>query len=603
MNAPSAKERLFENMKRECDSVDNVDDLSVSLFDEDLVDMNSMDLNWILIHAVKKRYFKIVRYFVRADIKVGRLDESTGTAIHIASEGYYRTEEDRPEVVGLLFNIYDHVNYTNKKGLSHFDMACLCGNVDMMQWFIDQGVDVNHLSADDSTPLHSVTHSFNIDAVIMLLSNGADLNGKIWQDFTPLNLFCLKMSLELPIRNHSYWLSTIQVLLQYNSDVNTQDEDGNSPLLNLFYDKAYGMCPAQQVALEMLLNYNVDLAHVNKKGKSVLHLLPCWKIDGEGMVNVEEMYFRKSDPTVIEVVKMLLQRGADVNIQDHDGNSPLDVAISYCNYDVVEILLEHGACIDAVKFQGGLLGPGSKTLRNLEMTQNLLAIIALLKRKGFFMSNYQKLAVMKFLNGFDEIESISILSDEIELGYIGKIDQFIRGNEEVRDMIEEDDVYESIKDHLDTIRIGQMYLDPAIRNYLQDKLQMFDSSQGYSIDEQKVKGGFAEAKNTMINSSLSLFDLCSSSLSETYQLLKLCDYSLIVNSKDFDKIFFPIHHVIKGHITQSLIRGFFEQVAREANLVQLLTQMCLPYLCCENILKHLDNKTIFIIYQQYIHEL
>uniref|UniRef100_A0ABD2XQL3 Uncharacterized protein n=1 Tax=Trichogramma kaykai TaxID=54128 RepID=A0ABD2XQL3_9HYME len=481
MNGPSAKERLFENMKRECDSVDNVDHLSVSLFDEDLVDMNSMDLNWILIRAVKKRCFKIVRYFVRADIKVGRLDESTETAIHIANEGYYRTEEDRPEVVGLLFNIYDHVNYINKKGLSHFDMACLCGNVDMMQRFIDQGVDVNHSSAGDSTPLHFVTHSFNIDAVIMLLSNGADPNGKIWQDFTPLNLLCLKMSLELPIRHHSYWLSAIQVLLQYNSDVNTQNEDGNSPLLNLFYDKAYGMCPVQQVALEMLLNYNVDLAHVNKKGKSVLHLLPCWKIDGEGMVNVEEMYFRKS--------------------------------------------------------------------------------------------------------------------------YIGKIDQFIRGNEEVRYMIEEEDVYESIKNHLDTIRIGQMYLDPAICNYLQDKLQMFDSSQGYSIDEQKVKGGFAEAKNTMINSSLSLFDLCSSSLSETYQLLKLCDYSLIVNSKDFDEIFFPIHHVIKGHITQSLIRGFFEQVAREAYLVQLLTQMCLPYLCCENILKHLDNKTILLIYKQYIHEL
>ncbi|XP_023315939.1 tankyrase-1-like [Trichogramma pretiosum] len=217
----------------------------------------------------------------------------------------------------------------------------------------------------------------------MLLSNGSEPNGKIWQDFTPLNLFRLKMSLELPILCHSFWLSTIQVLLQYNSDVNTQDIDGNSPLLNLFYDKACGMCPAQQEALEMLLNYNFDLAHVNKKGKSVLHLLPCWKIDGEGMVNVEEMYFRKRDRTVIEVVKMLLQHEADVNIQDHDGNSPVDMAISYCNYDVVEILLEHGACIDAVKFQRGLLEPDSKILRNSDMTQNLLAIIALLKIKGF----------------------------------------------------------------------------------------------------------------------------------------------------------------------------------------------------------------------------
>ncbi|CAB0037325.1 unnamed protein product [Trichogramma brassicae] len=162
MNDPSAKERLFENMKRECDSVDNVDDLSVSLFDEDLVDINSMDLNWILKHAVKKRCFQIVRYFVRADIKVGRLDESTGTAIHIAHKGYYRTEEDRQEVVGLLFIIYDHVNYTDKEGLSHFHMACLCGIVDVIQRFIDQGVDVNHTHKNEIL-LHKSCHCAKIN--------------------------------------------------------------------------------------------------------------------------------------------------------------------------------------------------------------------------------------------------------------------------------------------------------------------------------------------------------------------------------------------------------------------------------------------------------
>ncbi|KAL7289654.1 hypothetical protein TKK_0016383 [Trichogramma kaykai] len=105
MNAPSAKDRLFENMKRECDSVDNVDDISVALFDGDLVDINSMDLNWILIRSVQERCFKIVRYFVRADVKVGRLDVSTGTAVHIANEGYYRTEEDRQEVVARESNL------------------------------------------------------------------------------------------------------------------------------------------------------------------------------------------------------------------------------------------------------------------------------------------------------------------------------------------------------------------------------------------------------------------------------------------------------------------------------------------------------------------
>ena len=44
-----------------------------------------------------------------------------------------------------------------------------------------------------------------------------------------------------------------------------------------------------------------------------------------------------------EIMKFLLEKGADVNATNRDGNTPLIVAAFWCNTEIVKILLEHGA--------------------------------------------------------------------------------------------------------------------------------------------------------------------------------------------------------------------------------------------------------------------
>jgi len=43
------------------------------------------------------------------------------------------------------------------------------------------------------------------------------------------------------------------------------------------------------------------------------------------------------------VVRLLLEHGADPNVQDHDDRTPLHFAVGFCFVDVVRVLLEHGA--------------------------------------------------------------------------------------------------------------------------------------------------------------------------------------------------------------------------------------------------------------------
>jgi len=44
-----------------------------------------------------------------------------------------------------------------------------------------------------------------------------------------------------------------------------------------------------------------------------------------------------------EVVELLLEHGANPNVRDYDGYTPLHYAVEGCHVDVARVLLDHGA--------------------------------------------------------------------------------------------------------------------------------------------------------------------------------------------------------------------------------------------------------------------
>jgi len=48
------------------------------------------------------------------------------------------------------------------------------------------------------------------------------------------------------------------------------------------------------------------------------------------------------------VIEILLFFGAEINIQNADGDFPLDLAVREGNYDIAQFLIEKGACLDNV---------------------------------------------------------------------------------------------------------------------------------------------------------------------------------------------------------------------------------------------------------------
>lgn len=156
------------------------------------------------------------------------------------------------------------------------------------------GADVNARSDYDNTPLYGAA-IFNNRAVIeVLLKAGADFHAQNKGGSTPL--YGAAWANEDP--------AVIEVLLKAGADIHVQNKDGDTPL--------HGAAKSNEnpAVLEALLEAGADGVNAqNKDGSTPLHKAVGKK--GTGNIN----------PTVVE---LLLGAGANPNIKDNSGKTPID---------------------------------------------------------------------------------------------------------------------------------------------------------------------------------------------------------------------------------------------------------------------------------------
>lgn len=106
--------------------------------------------------------------------------------------------------------------------------------------------------------------------------------------------------------------------------------------------------------LKCLVDHGADIYSKNSDGSTLLFILTrstCWDIAGE------------TECTNENCIKYLLDKGLDVNALDNDGYSSLYWAKHICRPDVMKILIDHGADL-YVKYNTieGHMGPKNKVI-------------------------------------------------------------------------------------------------------------------------------------------------------------------------------------------------------------------------------------------------
>lgn len=141
--------------------------------------------------------------------------------------------------------------FVMKKGETSLSFI-LKDRLDLSMRFISKGVNVNI----KNNPLIWACKTKNLDLVEFLLQHGANSNYHVY-NVTPLNTAILYYDYQI-----------IELLLKNGADPNTQDENGDCPIINACLNRSYKV-------VKLLLSYNANPNVCNKDGN--YPLLICLK--------------------------------------------------------------------------------------------------------------------------------------------------------------------------------------------------------------------------------------------------------------------------------------------------------------------------------------
>jgi ankyrin repeat protein len=228
-----------------------------------------------------------------------------------------------------LGNLSEIIDY-NGRSLLH--LTALLNLKEETEYLLQNNVSPNVVDDELQTPLH-LTDSYEIAE--LLLRYGADPNVRDRHGRTPLHYAVLKDNYEVA-----------ELLIRY-SDPNVKDNDGNTPL---HFVKSKKM-------LELLLRNGADPNITNSRGLPPIYyvddcevaltlfettnkdILSAKNERGETLLHIAARHGCK------ELVMRLVDIVEDINAQNAEGKTALDIAVIYNNIGVVKILIERGALL------------------------------------------------------------------------------------------------------------------------------------------------------------------------------------------------------------------------------------------------------------------
>src|SRR3984957_10493437 len=245
-------------------------------------------------------------------------------------------------------------------GMTPLLFAIRDGNVPMMRLLLDRGADVNQASGNHTSPLIIALLNGQVAMASELLNRGADPNAA--DDYHRAALFA---AIDLRNFNHDKYgdlptdgrdpLDLIKALL--NKDANPNLKTDTVPVHGLMqFDASWvnfdGETPFVRAALSgdievmrLLLDHGADPNIATAQGSTAL-------MAASGINWIPGQTYTRSEPEYVEAVKLCLERGAPVEASNSLGLTAMHGAANRGWETVIQILADHGAKVDAKDKEG-----------------------------------------------------------------------------------------------------------------------------------------------------------------------------------------------------------------------------------------------------------
>lgn len=316
--------------------------------------------------AVEKNQIEVLDDLLSPDIgiDVTAKDNKGDTALH------YAAQLEAEGIVEKLLENKASSSVKNNDGYTALDSAAPAGYEGIARRLLDAGLDVNSAANDGTTALYWVAPTRHTAMVKLLLDRGADVDVKNIGGTTSLHcaaqdgieeimqLLVTKCQ-DINVRDLNGWTplhgaslmgrhGMVQLLLSCGADVNAKDEDGWTPL-------HAAALRGHETTIAVLLE--------NTSGGEEILRFVAEQRHGEGTRVAMEVRAERKEHYItaatgirelitsgrVEAVRMWLAAGSDVNeIGDIQRSTPLSQAANWGQNEIVRLLLEKGADVEAV---------------------------------------------------------------------------------------------------------------------------------------------------------------------------------------------------------------------------------------------------------------